>query len=252
MTAATGSWLYPAAAALLVIAVVATPDREPWAPERVAAPVPVTIGRAPPAMVPAKAAPARRADPLPAKPPTPASASPTAAQLAALRTALMIPVAGVHADDLRDTFSEMRGKRRHSAVDILAPRGTAVVAAAAGRVVQISSSESGGLMVFASDASGKFMMLYAHLERYVTGLAEGMPLVRGQPLGEVGTSGNAPPGTPHLHFAIAWTGGSQRWSKGLPIDPRALLMAPVQAAAHVPRLDAAPPRRTSTPLHQPR
>jgi len=160
-----------------------------------------------------------------------AAKGPTDAQLAALRYELRIPVEGVNAADLRDTFIELRGKRRHAAVDILAARGTAVVSAAAGRIVQLSSSKTGGLMIFAADASGQFLLLYAHLDRYAVGLAGGMPLSRGQPLGEVGTTGNAPPDTPHLHFAISWTGGSLRWSDGLPIDPRQLLLGMAASAA---------------------
>lgn len=151
--------------------------------------------------------------------------------LQALVGTLMLPVQGVAAADLRDNFNSMRGARRHDALDILAPRGTPVLAATSGRVLQLMDNGDGGLMLFATDATERFIFLYAHLDDYADGLETGMPLARGQLLGYVGTSGNAPRKTPHLHFAIKRAVGGLRWSRGTPINPHPLLMPP-------PALDA--------------
>jgi murein DD-endopeptidase MepM/ murein hydrolase activator NlpD len=152
-----------------------------------------------------------------------ASPLPTTGELAALRATLVVPVAGVDRADLLDTFHEPRGTRTHEALDILAPRGTPVLSAADGTLRKIFSSDAGGLMVYASDASGRFVLAYAHLDRYADGLREGMPLRRGQPLGTVGTTGNAPANTPHLHFAIMRVADPAQWWRGTAVDPRALL-----------------------------
>jgi peptidoglycan LD-endopeptidase LytH len=139
---------------------------------------------------------------------------------------LVIPVQGVLATQLRDSFNAKRGARRHEAIDILAPEGTPVLSATAGRVLHLSDNDIGGLMVFATDASEKYIFLYAHLDDYVDDLEAGMPLKRGQVIGYVGTTGNAPSDAPHLHFAIKRAEQGLRWSRGTPIDPRPLLMLP--------------------------
>jgi peptidoglycan LD-endopeptidase LytH len=139
---------------------------------------------------------------------------------------LVIPVQGVRATQLRDSFNAKRGTRRHEAIDILAPEGTPVLSATAGRVLHLSDNDIGGLMVFATDASEKYIFLYAHLDDYVDDLEAGMPLKRGQVIGYVGTTGNAPSNAPHLHFAIKRAEQGLRWSRGTPIDPRPLLMLP--------------------------
>ena len=145
--------------------------------------------------------------------------------LDALSAELMIPLPGVQASELRDTFNEMRGggTRKHEALDILAPRGTPVLSASAGRVLRLHNSKDGGLMVYAADASDRFVLMYAHLDHYADGLADGLPLRQGQIIGYVGTTGNAPPNTPHLHFAIAHPKDVKLWWTGEAIDPRPLL-----------------------------
>ena len=148
---------------------------------------------------------------------------PTPAELAQLASDLIVPVAGVQPSDLLDTFDEARGSRRHNALDIPAPRGTPVVSASAGKVLRLFSSQAGGLMVYASDPTDRFVLMYAHLDRYANGIADGMPLQRGDTIGFVGTTGNAPPNVPHLHFGIARTSNVARWWTGMPVDPRALL-----------------------------
>ena len=149
----------------------------------------------------------------------------TPAELESLGTALVVPVSGVRAADLLDTFNETRddGARRHDALDIPAPRGTPVLSATSGRLLKLFDSKTGGLMVYAADASERFVLLYGHLERYADGLVEGQPLARGQVIGYVGTTGNAPPNLPHLHFGIERARNVAKWYTGTPVDPRPLL-----------------------------
>ncbi|MFL5579575.1 MAG: M23 family metallopeptidase [Gemmatimonadaceae bacterium] len=156
----------------------------------------------------------------------------TEAELRELAPTLVLPVQGFHAADLRDSYTEPRsGARVHHALDILAPRGTPVVSAADGRVLKLHESRAGGLMVYAADASDRFILMYGHLDRYEVGLQSGMPLVRGQVIGYVGTTGNAPPGTPHLHFVIARGRPSVSWWRGTPVNPYPLLKGAEAASA---------------------
>ena len=149
----------------------------------------------------------------------------TAADLAYLRSRrLLIPVLGVAPSRLPDTFAELRGTRKHAALDIPAPRGTPVLSTDDGRLVKLHQSVAGGITAYAEDPSGRFIYYYAHLDRYFPGIAEGMPLSRGDTIGFVGTTGNAPPTVPHLHFAIARMDADRKWWSGTPIDPRPLLI----------------------------
>jgi murein DD-endopeptidase MepM/ murein hydrolase activator NlpD len=132
---------------------------------------------------------------------------------------LLLPVPGVPSDDLRDSFRDKRGNRVHHAVDIVAPRGTPVLSADSGEIIKLHRSKAGGVTIYAADASRRFIYYYAHLDRYHTGLAEGMKLARGDTIGYVGTTGNAPASYPHLHFAILRSYDISRWSKGLPVNP---------------------------------
>lgn len=135
----------------------------------------------------------------------------------------IIPVQGVHAEDLRDDFNEMRGGHRHEAIDIMAPRGTPVLAADEGPVAKLFLSKPGGLTVYQFDDSQTYCYYYAHLDRYAPGLKEGTLLRKGDVLGYVGSTGNASPDGPHLHFAIFQLGPEQRWWEGTPIDPYGFL-----------------------------
>lgn len=154
---------------------------------------------------------------------TPA-AMPTDMDRAVLQRELVVPVAGIAKSALRDTYGEIRGSSRpHEALDILAPRGAAVLSATSGRVLKLFTSKAGGLMVYAADSTERFILMYAHLDAYQPGLADGQPLRRGQQLGTVGTSGNAPPTVPHLHFAIARSSDVKQWWKGVPVNPYPLL-----------------------------
>ncbi len=155
--------------------------------------------------------------------PPPASAVsplPGRSELDALRArALVVPVSGVLARDLRDSFTESRRGHAHEAIDILAPRGTRVLAADDGTVVKLFRSTRGGLTIYQHDATSTFCYYYAHLAGYAPGLREGLAVRKGETIGYVGTTGNAPPQTPHLHFAVSKLGPEKRWWQGTAIDP---------------------------------
>jgi peptidoglycan LD-endopeptidase LytH len=133
---------------------------------------------------------------------------------------LAIPVRGLEAGKLVSTFQDARGSsRRHEAIDILAPRGTQVVAADDGSVAKIFTSNAGGLTLYQFDPSEAFVYYYAHLDSYAPGLKEGMMLRKGDVIGTVGTTGNAPENTPHLHFAIMKLDPDKHWWGGTALDP---------------------------------
>jgi murein DD-endopeptidase MepM/ murein hydrolase activator NlpD len=154
----------------------------------------------------------------------PVIAPPTREEITALRKRdLLVPVTGVSEEDLRSDFDDKRGSRTHEAIDILAPRGTIVRAVDDGTIARLFTSERGGLTVYQFDDDGRFCFYYAHLDRYEASLKEGAEVERGDTIGYVGTTGNSPPNTPHLHFAIFKLGPDQRWWQGSPIDPYLVL-----------------------------
>jgi murein DD-endopeptidase MepM/ murein hydrolase activator NlpD len=137
---------------------------------------------------------------------------------------LELPVRGTLREDLRDSFSERRGSTRsHEAIDIMAPRNTPILAVEDGTIARLFDSKAGGTTVYQFDPTTTYVYYYAHLERYVDGLREGLHVQRGQVLGYVGTSGNAPKDAPHLHFAIFRLTETKQWWRGSPIDPYAVL-----------------------------
>jgi peptidoglycan LD-endopeptidase LytH len=137
---------------------------------------------------------------------------------------ILVPVAGVKPEQLRDTFLQARGGgRRHGALDILAPHGTPVVAAVDGTIRKLFHSKAGGVTIYQFDLAEERVYYYAHLERYADGLHEGQRVKQGDVIGYVGVTGNAPPGTPHLHFAIEILTAEKRWWKGTAVNPYPLL-----------------------------
>ena len=132
---------------------------------------------------------------------------------------LMIPVEGISRKALRDNFAETRGKRRHDALDIMAARGTPVFAVDDGRVAKLFHSAAGGLTIYQFDPHEQFAYYYAHLDSYAKGLVEGMMLNRGDVVGYVGSTGNAPANAPHLHFTIFRLGPDRKWWKGTAVNP---------------------------------
>jgi len=172
--------------------------------------------------------------PKPADPLKPAKTSATPGQVAAPALAratdgplplkareLIIPVEGVRPNQLTDTYNERRGggTRPHEALDILAARGTPVRATADGRIVKLFDSKPGGLTIYEFDPTETIAYYYAHLDRYAGGLREGQVVHQGEVIGYVGSTGNASPEAPHLHFAIFRLGPEKHWWQGTPINP---------------------------------
>jgi murein DD-endopeptidase MepM/ murein hydrolase activator NlpD len=144
---------------------------------------------------------------------------------------LMVPVAGVAPGRLSDSFTAARGgERTHNALDIMAPRGTPALAADDGRVFRVGENRLGGLTVYLLDAAERFIYYYAHLDGYREGLRDGMPVARGDVLGYVGTTGNAPANTPHLHFQAMRYRRDRYW-EGQPVNPKPYLVVTGRAAA---------------------
>ena len=180
-----------------------------------------------PAGTPTATMPAEPVDALPATatPPSTAAAAANKAPVSADTThALGMPLPQLRPAQLQDTYADPRGSsRQHEALDIMAPAGTPVLAVSDGRVEKLFTSDQGGLTVYQFEPSGRYAYYYAHLQRYAPGLAEGKALRRGDVIGYVGSTGNADPAAPHLHFAVFVLGPERQWWKGTPINPYPLL-----------------------------
>lgn len=137
----------------------------------------------------------------------------------------MVPVSGVLPERVRDDFHAPRGNRQHAALDILAPRGTPVLSADDGRVLRVSENRLGGLTVYTIDREERFVYYYAHLDGYRDGLRAGMQIARGDVIGFVGTTGNAPAHVPHLHFQLMRYRPDRYWD-GEPVNPKPFLALP--------------------------
>jgi peptidoglycan LD-endopeptidase LytH len=137
---------------------------------------------------------------------------------------LLVPVQGIEPNKLVRSFHDIRsGSREHEAIDILAPTGTPVVAVEDGTIAKLFVSKAGGNTIYQFDPGRDYSYYYAHLDRYADGLKEGATVHRGQVIGYVGTSGNAPKDTPHLHFAVFRLTAEKQWWTGTPIDPYDIL-----------------------------
>jgi len=158
-------------------------------------------------------------------PPTLASAS-VSADFDYLRTRnLLVPVAGADMSKVYDTFNDPRdgGERVHRAIDILAPRGTPILSADDGRILRMSTNALGGISMYTVDPANRIVYYYAHMDHYNGAMSPGREIVKGDTLGYVGTTGNAPKDTPHLHFQVMrWPPDGKYWN-GEPIDPYDLL-----------------------------
>jgi len=163
------------------------------------------------------------ATPAPAGAPLPASGIDLRGTLGNRR--LSMPILGLPQSALKDTYEEGRGggRRKHEALDILAPRGSPVVAVDDGFVAKLFLSVPGGITVYQFDPTSTWCYYYAHLDRWAEGLREGQTLRRGDVVGYVGTTGNAPKDAPHLHFAVSRLGPERRWWVSTPIDPYPIL-----------------------------
>jgi murein DD-endopeptidase MepM/ murein hydrolase activator NlpD len=140
---------------------------------------------------------------------------------------LLVPVKGIAASEIPDSYDAPRdGVRVHNAQDILARRGTPVLAADDGTVLHIGTNALGGKVIWAADPSRRFAFYYAHLDRYAKGLHDGQELSRGEVIGYVGTTGNSPKDTPHLHFQVVRIVSGKRYSDGPPLNPLPLFTQP--------------------------
>jgi murein DD-endopeptidase MepM/ murein hydrolase activator NlpD len=227
------SWVVSAAAGgfiagMVVMAALFTIFPSSVSPPRTEAPAAITARTDSP--VESVRPSAKETPPAVAPPPEPAPIpaempSMSADPLGALKDRrLELPVQGAKREDLHDMFDEKRGSdRKHEAIDMLAPRHTPVVAVEDGTIARLFLSDAGGITVYQFDPTNSFCYYYAHLQAYADGLKEGDRVKRGDVIGYVGTTGNAPKDTPHLHFAIFQLTDKKQWWQGTPIDPYKVL-----------------------------
>jgi murein DD-endopeptidase MepM/ murein hydrolase activator NlpD len=130
-----------------------------------------------------------------------------------------LPINGIATDNLRDTFDETRSGHRHEAIDLPSPKGTPVHAVVSGTIRKLFLSKPGGNTIYEFDDMGVYCYYYAHLDRYAEGLREGMKVARGDVIGYVGSTGNADPAVPHLHFTIFELGRERKWWEGKAVNP---------------------------------
>lgn len=174
---------------------------------------PIPLARAPTSTLP---------DQLPPQEPAPIKSMPTLENEEI--KSLLIPVQGIDASQLVDTYSQARSDDRiHEAIDIPSPNGKSVLAVANGIIVKLHNSKPGGLTIYQFDSTQTYAYYYAHLGSYAEGLVEGMQVKRGDLIGYVGSTGNASPAAPHLHFAIFELGPEKNWWQGKAINPYPLL-----------------------------
>jgi murein DD-endopeptidase MepM/ murein hydrolase activator NlpD len=160
--------------------------------------------------------------PAPSPPPPPPMLERPPADL--LQRALLVPVQGMPRTKLTDTFDDARGQGRvHNAIDIMAARNTPVLAIEPGRIVKLFTSNLGGLTIYQFDPGETYCYYYAHLDHYAPGLKEGDQVTRGQVIAYVGSTGDASPDAPHLHFEISRLHADKKWWQGDSINPYPIL-----------------------------
>jgi len=138
---------------------------------------------------------------------------------------MALPIEGVKKAEIRDMFTETHNGHMHEAIDIMAPTGTPIRAVVPGTIKKLFLSKAGGITIYQFDEQQVYCYYYAHLERYADGLHEGMHVDRGDLIGFVGSTGNASPDAPHLHFTVFELGPEKQWWKGTAINPYAGLLA---------------------------
>lgn len=137
---------------------------------------------------------------------------------------LLIPVRGIRPEQLRDSYNDARsGGRVHNAIDIMAPGGAPVVAAADGTIHRLRTGGLGGITLYQLGADGHTLFYYAHLQRYAAGVREGMPVRQGEVIAYVGDTGNAGAGNYHLHFSVGRLTNMERWWESQNVNPFPLL-----------------------------
>jgi murein DD-endopeptidase MepM/ murein hydrolase activator NlpD len=215
----------PSPAATPLADVASTPTSEA---SETPAPAPTPPPASPDASPNASPAPTASASPANGASPTQVQTSvggTASSELASMR--LLIPVEGIGPGQLQDTFDDARSEGRvHDAIDIMAPRGTPVLASADGRIVKLFQSVKGGTTIYQlASADEHLVFYYAHLERYADGLAEGHVARRGETIGYVGDTGNAAPGNTHLHLQIYRVADPRHFWTGDNINPYPILHA---------------------------
>jgi peptidoglycan LD-endopeptidase LytH len=140
------------------------------------------------------------------------------------RDGISPPIAGLKKSDLRDSFNELHFGHRHEAIDIMEPRGTPVLAVTDGTIAKLLDSKAGGNTIYEFDNPENYCYYYAHLDHYADHLEEGARVTRGQVIGYVGSTGDASPNAPHLHFGITLPGPEHKWSGGTVVDPYSVLL----------------------------
>ncbi|WP_420129820.1 M23 family metallopeptidase [Longimicrobium sp.] len=149
---------------------------------------------------------------------------------------LLIPVRGIRPDQLRDSYADARsGGRVHNAIDIMAPGGTPVLAAADGTIHRLRTGGLGGVTIYQIGTDGRTMYYYAHLQRYAAGIRDGLPVRRGQVIAYVGDTGNAGAGNYHLHFSVGRLPDPQRYWDSENVNPYPLLAGEYARAASASR-----------------
>ena len=202
--------------AVLVLPLAACSQRAPWRVVQIS-----------PAVAPHATAPAAAPRDATIKAPSLSmvAAAPDATTVAHLQS-LYFPVPGEDSTRLDDSFDAPRdgGVRRHNAIDIMARKGTPILSVQDGRILKLSTNPKGGITVYATDLEEQYVYYYAHLDHYHPGIYAGKPLMRGDTLGYVGTTGNAPPDLPHLHFQVMHMPADRKqfWN-GEPINPYPML-----------------------------
>jgi murein DD-endopeptidase MepM/ murein hydrolase activator NlpD len=150
--------------------------------------------------------------------------APAAEAVMAPGASLLIPVRGIRPEQLRDSYNDARsGGRVHNAIDIMAPAGSPVVAAADGTIHRLRTGGLGGITLYQLGADGRTLYYYAHLQRYAAGVREGMPVRAGEVIAYVGDTGNAGPGNYHLHFSVGRLTNMERWWESENVNPFPLL-----------------------------
>jgi murein DD-endopeptidase MepM/ murein hydrolase activator NlpD len=177
-----------------------------------------------------RAEPPQQAAPVARLMPQPEQVQPVAVG-SAIPADIIVPVAGIAAEDLQDNYLQARGggTRLHGAIDIMAPRNTPVLAAVDGKIVKLFTSAAGGLTIYQFDEREERVYYYAHLDRYLPTLSAGQFVRQGSVIGFVGTTGNAAPDAPHLHFAIEVLPPTKEWWKGTPVNPYPILTGSLQS-----------------------
>jgi peptidoglycan LD-endopeptidase LytH len=189
---------------------------EPTVIEPIIGPAPPSVSSVPSASLPSSVTVAGPREDSPASAPT---ETPTATTGSSPHSPLRLPIDGMNIESFKGGFSEHRGDRPHEAIDVLAPRNTPVHAVTGGTIAKLFFSKQGGLTIYQFDAEGRLCYYYAHLERYADSLHDGQQIRQGDVIGFVGTSGNSPPMTPHLHFAVFELNRERQWWRGRAIDP---------------------------------